>query len=70
MERRNRGPSESPNNKTFGSSRVLVELGKIHQHSLLKVGKVAKTVSHAFHCFYRVVNSLNNTRRDAMGKIV
>ena len=54
----------------FGSSRVLVELGKIHQHSLLKVGKVAKTVSHAFHCFYRVVNSLNNTRRDAMGKIV
>ena len=53
-----------------GSSRVLVELGKIHQHSLLKVGKVAKTVSHAFHCFYRVVNSLNNTRRDAMGKIV
>ena len=47
-----------------------MELGKIHQHPLLKVGEVAKAVAHAFHCFYGVVNSINNTRREAMGKIV
>jgi hypothetical protein len=35
----------------YGSSRVVVELGKTGQDPLLKVDKVTKPVAHAFDCF-------------------
>jgi len=44
----------------IGSSKVLVELGEADQDSLFKVGKIAKTVTHAFHYFNRVINPFNH----------
>ena len=47
-----------------------MELGETDQHPSLKVGKVAKTVTHTFYRFDRVVNTFNDARRDPMSKIV
>ena len=54
----------------IGSSRVLVESGEADQDSLLKVSKIAKTVTHSFHCFNGVVNPLDHTGCEAMNEIV
>ena len=53
-----------------GSSTVLVELGETDKHPLLKVGEIAKTVTHTFQCFDRIVNAIDDARRESMREIV
>ena len=47
-----------------------MESSETDQHSLLKVSKITKTVTHAFHCFNGVVNAFNNAGREAMDEVV
>ena len=53
-----------------GSSTVLVELSKTEQHSWLKVDKVAKTVTHPFYCFNRVVHPFDHARCESMSEVI
>jgi hypothetical protein len=54
----------------LGSSTVLVELGKTDQYPLLKVDKVAETITHPFHGFDGIVNPLDHARGEAISEIV
>ena len=47
-----------------------MELGETDQDPLFKVDKVAKTVAHPFHCFDRIVNTLDNAGRESMSEVV
>ena len=47
-----------------------MDLSETYQDPLLKIDKVAKTVAHPFHCFDRIVNTLDNAGRESMSEVV
>lgn len=54
----------------FGSSRIVVELSEADQDPLLKIDKIPKSVTHAFHCLDRIVNTFNDARGHPMREVV
>lgn len=53
-----------------GSSRIHVELSEADQDPLLKIDKIPKSVTHAFHCLDRIVNTFNDARGHPMREVV
>lgn len=47
-----------------------MELSETDQDPLLKVDKVAKTITHSFHCLDRIVNPFNDARGHPMNEVV
>ena len=62
--------SSSEKSKNKGSSRIDVELSKADQDSLLKVDKVSKSVTNAFHCLDRIVNAFDDACSHSIDKVV
>ena len=61
---------ESIDQLNFGSSRIVVELSEADQDPLLKIDKIPKSVTHAFHCLDRIVNTFNDARGHPMREVV
>lgn len=62
--------SEQAAKNISGSSRIVVELSEADQDPLLKIDKIPKSVTHAFHCLDRIVNTFNDARGHPMREVV
>ena len=49
---------------------IVVELSEADQDPLLKINKIPKSVTHAFHCLDRIVNTFNDARGHPMREVV
>lgn len=47
-----------------------MELGETDHYPLLKVDKVTKPITHTFHCFYGIVNTLNDAGCESMSNLI
>lgn len=66
----NRSESSGSGELKKGSSRIVVELSEADQDPLLKIDKIPKSVTHAFHCLDRIVNTFNDARGHPMREVV
>ena len=47
-----------------------MELGETDHDPLLKIDKVTKPITHAFHCFDGIVNTFDDARRESMREVI